>query len=75
MGHSQATIADSLKKSPVAVTKMLDKLRLEGLTDDEAQLLEQTFERLFGTNTGHASEIQKPPLSEAKVIILKRQRN
>jgi hypothetical protein len=54
---------------------MLGKLRREGLTDREAQLLKQTFERLFGTNTGPASEIQKPPLSEPKVIILKRQRN
>jgi putative transposase len=75
MGHSQVTIADSLRKSPVAVTKMVGKMRREGLTDDESQLLEQIFKRLFGTNEEHASEIQKPPLSEPKVIILKRQRS
>jgi hypothetical protein len=75
MGHSQATFADSLKKSPVAVTKMLGKLRREGLTDGETTLLEQLFDRLFGPNEVQASEIPKPPISEPKVIILKRQRS
>ena len=73
MGHSQVSLADALNVSPVAVTQMVGKLRREGRTDAETELLDQIFRTLIEKNKGKSFDAQ-PETTEPKVIILKRQR-
>ena len=64
--------------SPAAVTLMLNKLRRDGLRNEEEKLIQEIFETLVeedavNDNTGEG-EISKITNPEPKVVILKRQR-
>ena len=80
LGHAQVEVASGLGVKSAAVTKMLGKLRREGVTKEEEQMLETILGELVSRggrgNKKKKVRREKGPLSspDPKVIILRRTR-
>jgi putative transposase len=75
MGRPQVMIADAMLVRRTAVSKMLSKLRRDGLTKKDKKVVEEVFEKL----TGGESKLENTlgtgtDRTEPKVIVLKRNR-
>jgi hypothetical protein len=81
LGHAQVEVAEGLGLKSGAVTKMLSKLRQEGLTKEEAQTVERVLGRFVQSNSkkrleeSDGNKKKRPPSqTEPRVIIMKRKR-
>ena len=50
MGRPQVTVAEGLNLRPTAVSKMLNKLRREGLEKKEERILKRVFRKLIDSD-------------------------
>ena len=74
LGNSQISLADALRVSPIAMTKMMAKLRQKGLKKEEKRLVAKTLKALLEKEGGKSLKARSEP-TEPKIIILKRQRS
>lgn len=81
MGRPQVSVADEMNLRPASVTKMLTKLRRDGLTRADKIVINRVFKSLVEPNSGKKSaqkqnhrESQKRKIREPRVLVLKRKR-
>jgi REP element-mobilizing transposase RayT len=75
MGRPQVIVADAMAVRRTAVSKMLAKLRREGLRSEEESVIEEVFERLTGEVTPTESSTETADNGiEPRVIVLRRNR-
>ena len=69
------TIADAMAVRRTAVSKMLSKLRREGLSSEDKAVIEEVFKRLTGEVTPTESSTETVNNNtEPRVIVLRRNR-
>ena len=75
MGRPQVMIADAMSVRRTAVSKMLSKLRREGLNKDDELVLKEVFEKLTGEESTTKTSMENGGKElEPRVIVLKRNR-
>ena len=81
MGRRQVSVADALNLRPAAITKMLTKLRREGLPRRDKTILNRVFKSLIepepdadSVGTGNRRKGSKKSLREPKILVLRRKR-
>lgn len=80
MGRPQVSVADALNLRPASITKMLTKLRSNGLTRADKRVVNKVFKSLLESEP-ESSKPEKTPgtssnrsLREPKILVMKKQR-